>query len=616
MIESNLAYEYVNNIPWDQYPAFAFSDDSKSYLDAFRNVVDKIPFKDQKIEFNDDIWNFNGYFEGINDPSLKISFIGFPSDVKVYSKFFVLYNIMRKKKISTVNRRFSSAKYILNNIIETTQHNNIHLITTEDIIHYILNRNTSPSATHGNFVSIYQFYFFLKHNYKLNFPVDLDEINKQGIIYKKLEKNEDNKLPKIPDEYFNKILNAAINSMRDANTEYNNRVTACAIVLISQLGLRLGDLLALTTDQLFTKKLSKSGLTTNYIHYRTRKPSKPNSPMLEFDIFSNPLCTEAYETLKDIRLECEFSKTNDYLYILNSVAGSVDEFPISRTRYNREYKRFMHKYLPVDCLQEWEGLKPSVDNVWDFDKKKNKRKIIYIPDTRQFRVNLCTTLYENGIHLAFIQKYMGHLSEYMMGYYVRPKDTYQENIQYSEKVIKEIAGEDITPLGNGVGKDIKEGIKKFISDNNFKVETDIKAIMKALDDKVIIRGKNGGVCIKTSIIPCSKDARTDEILCAYNLCPNLFHFYYMIDVTYINFQTLIETYEMANNNGNIRATQKELNKIKDLIRRRLIPELDELENEIMAHGEEVILNQHSSLKEIIANRKFIREEAEIWMAKS
>ena len=67
------------------------------------------------------------------------------------------------------------------------------------------------------------------------------------------------------------------------------------------------------------------------------------------------------------------------------------------------------------------------------------------------------------------------------------------------------------------------------------IETDIDAIMETIGDKVIIRGKTGGVCIKTSFMPCSKDARTNELLCSYNLCPNLFHFYYMIDVSYLNF---------------------------------------------------------------------------------
>ena len=165
----------------------------------------------------------------------------------------------------------------------------------------------------------------------------------------------------------------------------------------------------------------------------------------------------------------------------------------------------MCKYCLDDVRKDWDGIKKRIY----FSAQTGKIKIS-IPDTRQFRVHLCTALYEKGIPLVYIQRYMSHLSEYMLGYYVRPKDTYQENIAYSEKVIKEIAVNDTTPLGL-LGEDIKKNIKKFITDNNFNVETDIEAIVKAFGDKVVIRGKTGGVCIKTSIVPCSKDARTNEM---------------------------------------------------------------------------------------------------------
>jgi len=148
------------------------------------------------------------------------------------------------------------------------------------------------------------------------------------------------------------------------------------------------------------------------------------------------------------------------------------------------------------------------------------------------------------------------------------------------------------------------------------IETDIDAIMETIGDKVIIRGKTGGVCIKTSFMPCSKDARTNELLCSYNLCPNLFHFYYMIDVSYLNFKTLQETYTSCKKKGNIRASQKELNKIKDLIRRRLIPELDELDKEIDKKGMKTIIDKYPSLIDVIENKEDIREEINIWMKKN
>lgn len=608
MIDSNLAYDYVDGIPWDKNPAFAFSNDAEAYLNAFKNIISVVPTKDLRISYSDDIWDFNTYFKNQNNKSLKFIFSNYPEEIRDYAKFFVLHCIMGKKKISTTNVRILAASGIISDIIANTTHKSIYLITTEDIKTEIARRNVSPSTAHNHYESIYQFYFFLINNYKLDLPVDIGEIKQLGIAEKNRAKAaiDETKLPNIPEDYFSKILNAAIKVMRDKSETYNSRATACLIIMLTQLGLRIGDLLALTTDRLFEKKLARSGNTTHFIHYKAQKPSKPHSPMLEFDIFSNSLCTEAYSTLKNLRKNCKFS-TEPFLYVLDHCQNSNDTYPIAATRFNQEFKKFIFNQLYDDAIKDWEGVKKSV---YYFAAKKSIK--LSVPDTRQFRVHLCTALYEKGIPLVYIQRYMGHLSEYMLGYYVRPKDTYQENIAYSEKVIKEIVGDDTTPLGI-MGNDIKTNIQKFIADNNFNVYTDIDAIMQAMGDKVIIRGKTGGVCIKTSLMPCSKDARTNEMMCAYNLCPNLFHFYYMADVTYINFQTLQETYDTNLKNGQIKAAQKEKNKIKDLLKRRLIPELDELDKELSRKGSQQIIDNYPGLRDVIENEIGIRREIAEWM---
>lgn len=405
--------------------------------------------------------------------------------------------------------------------------------------------------------------------------------------------------------------------MRNKETDYSTRMTAAMLVILSQTGLRLGDLLCITTDSLIEKKLVKSGNVTHYIHYIAKKPSKAHAPVLEFNIFSNSLTTEAFKIMLKLRKTCENSKGHKYLYVLPTVARSKDEYPLQRFRFKKEYQKIMYTYLHNESLMEWYGIPPCIYQTWNKEKKEKEKITLNIPESRQYRVHLCTALYEKGVPLVYIQRYMSHLSDYMMGYYVRPKDTYQENISYSEQVIKEIVEEDITPLGgNLIGKDIKTNIQKFIEDNGFNVKTDIETIMKELGNKVIIRGKTGGVCIKTSLMPCSKDARTNEMMCAYNLCPNLFHFYYMIDVTYLNFKTLQETYKTMKSNGNTKAAQKELNKLKDLSRRRLIPELDELEKELTKKGFNTVIDQHPSIIEIIENKDDIRKEINLWMNKN
>ena len=86
----------------------------------------------------------------------------------------------------------------------------------------------------------------------------------------------------------------------------------------------------------------------------------------------------------------------------------------------------------------------------------------------------------------------------------------------------------------------------------------------------------------------------------------------MVDVSYLNFQTLQDTYKAMKETGKIKAAQKELAKLKDLINRRLIPELDELDKEIAIKGFDTILEKHPSLIEVMENREKIREEIEIW----
>ena len=611
MIPSNLAYDYVKDIPWEQNPAFAFSDDAEAYISAFQSVVKKLPEEKDRISFSDDIWDFNPYFEDSNTKSHRFCFDIAPPEIRDYLKFFVLHKAMGKTKLSTAYVRMTNAVSIINHVITDTSHNSLGLITTEDLCHEIQRRNTSPSTAHNNYEAVYQFFYFLINNYRLDLPVDVEELKRLGVAAKESSKEEDTKLPDIPEEYFNAILEKAVSLMRDPSRPYNERATAGIIVMLSQLGLRIGDLMSLTTDRLFARKLPQSGQTAYYIHYKSHKPSKPHDQMLEFDIFSNSLCTEAFETLKTIRQSCRFSN-EPYLYVLDPVYRSKNIYPLPNHRFNREFKHFLYNNLLKEASVAWEGIEMRILNIGSGRTKQRLR--LSVPDTRQFRVHLCTALYNKGIPLVYIQKYMGHLSEYMLGYYVRPRDTCQENIAYSEKVIMDIAGDDLTPIGL-MGSDLRENIKLFISERKLDVRTDIHEIMKALDNKLVIRGKTGGVCIKTSLMPCAKDARTNEIMCAYNLCPNLFHFYYMADISYLDFKALQATYEENLSAGHTKAAQKELQKIKDLLRRKLIPELDELSREIGLKGKDHIIIRNPSLSVVIDNIAGIREEIESWMQK-
>lgn len=615
VIQGNLAYDYVGDIPWDSTPVFAFSGQTDKYLEAFRNVVDKVPTRDMKISFTDNIWDFNPYFDGINAESYKLNFIDFPDSIRDYMKFYVLHSIMGRNKISTANARISIFKSIITRLMDSPG-SQLTLLTTNDFCQYIDNKDITATGKHDMYISSFMVLSFIKNNYRLPLLVDLPLLKQRAAEEKKRSKEEANKLPDIPKEYFNAILNTAVRVMRDEKAEYNRRATACEIVMLSQLGLRTGDLMALRVSDRFKKTIPGSGHKVAYIHYRSRKPSKPHDDMLEFDIFCTDLCSEAIDVLIKLRKSNPLAKDNDYLYVLLPGLNTKDELPVANYRFNTQYKLFLYEELKTSALLDWKGVKKTKFVPNNLRWSDENITMLSVPDTRQFRVHLCTSLYNDyNVPLEFIRRYMGHLSEYMMGYYVRPKDTYQEDIAYAEKAIREIAGkEDLRLLGGSSPDDLKENIKRFIAEKHIDVMTDTKAVVDAFGDKLIIRGKRGGMCIKTSIMPCAKDRRTNALYCSYNLCPNLFHFFYMADASYADFKTLQETYRAAKEHGHTREAEKELYKLRDLCGKSLIPELDELQQEIAKKGAGHVIEKYPTLLPIVENLHGIRKEVAEWMA--
>jgi integrase len=606
-----LTDQYVKEIPWEDNPTFAFNDTAEKYAEAFQNVLQYIPGDDARICFDDDYWDFRPYYEDINSDSYLIRFSNADDDYVNYLKFFVLYAIGRKSKISTAERRISDFICIISSIKANTNHKSFSLITTEDVIDIIESKDISNSRLHSLFACTYLIYDFIQKNYRLDLPIEVDVLKEKSAHYKKMAKEMDDRLPNIPEDYYSAIIDTAIKVLYDNSQPLNLRMTAGLIIIASQTGLRRQDLIGIKTDDLMEKYLPVSGVKCHYLHYQTRKPSKAHSDMLEFDIYASELCAEAFNTMLEIRKDCEFAN-QPYLYVLPSFYGSTNEYPIAESRYNNEYLRFYYTYLFELTQKDWEGISPVKYTVGNRTSDNYHEHRLNAPKTSQFRVHLATSLYNNGVSLVYIQRYLGHLSEYMIGYYVRPKDDSRENAEFAERIVRKITVDKQTPIGH-MGKELKDNLMKFIETGHYNVATDTKQILDDLGEKLVIREKGAGLCcIKTSIIPCKNDARTNEVLCAYGMCPNIFHFYDAIDVTYMQFHAIQDAYQENIDNGFERAAQKELNKIKDFIRRRLTPEINELEKVINKIGIEEFCAQHPDLSSIAKTIPQIKEEIRQW----
>ncbi len=207
---------------------------------------------------------------------------------------------------------------------------------------------------------------------------------------------------------------------------------------------------------------------------------------------------------------------------------------------------------------------------------------------------------------------MGHLSYEMQGYYVRPKDQVQENESFSKKTLEDLLTGKLTLLGSN-SKDLIERINDFIRSNNFQVDKNLDAIVNSLMKNIPIRQKLGGVCIKASLLrECSIDAKTNKYYCAYSVCPNVFHFFYNIDISYRKASELSKSIEINAKNGFKKQVQKEANMLKTVINKQLDPELVELKKEISKRGIEELFMEYPDISNIIENLELVEQEVSEW----
>lgn len=604
MIENLLTDNYVKNIPWEKTSKKCFMDDNNKYEEAFKSVLEYVPNSDNKITYSENVWDFNDYYKDINSKDYIIYFNKASEDYRDYLKMFVIYKITQKSKVSTIKTRIFCFISIIS-AIKNEQNKPFSLITTDDIKNEIESRNIISSTKHNLYVAAYLIYEFIIKNYELSLPVDINELQKKSAEDRAISKKESTKIPNIPEDYYSIILTKAIETLDNEKASYNRRMTAGLIIIETQTGLRTQDLLGLKVSDLHEKKLPVSNVMCNYLHFQTRKPSKAHSDMLEFDIYASQLCADAFNKMSILRKKCVY-KNEPYLYVLDSSKNSTNKYPIETNRLRIEYRKFFLEELKNLTCEKWEGITP-VNHI-----QGGKTYKLNIPEIRQYRVHLATALYNNGVSLNYIKKYLGHLSEYMLGYYVRPKNPGHENAKYAERIVKKIAGDDMTPLGS-MGAELKQNLQQFIKEGKYNVKSDTSKILNDLGENLVIREKGPGLCcIKTTIIPCKYDARTDKMLCAFGTCPNIFHFFDMINVSYMQFHELQNSYQQNKDNGFKRAAEKELNKLKSFCKGRLTPELDELERVVKTKGLSAFVKQYPDLQYYATNIDNIRKEIQLW----
>lgn len=597
---------------------FYTSDNMAAYYAAIRLINGDQPIE-KSIDYHETTWNYNLPTGDTRGDHTKIARLGnCPDELYHCARFFQIHKLERRKKPSSICLRLNDSLRVLTSIMEKTEHKSLGVISTDDIIEEITNRDAGQARLHSLFESLYQFYYFLEENCRMTLPVNYETLKKLGQQAKRLEKAsvEENKWPNIPEAYFDIILKGSCKVMRDDKAMPRFRAVAASIILLSQLGIRLGDMLNLKVNSMFEE--DAEGLKMHYINYTVEKLSKPHAPKTRFDIFASPLAVEAFNVLLSMRKYHRMHKNSDILILLPAQtkpnAYKTDGNAMPRHAWRAAYADFMISIFWHECHMDWEGIRKKTIEYYHRDLKIKMKEVVSIPASPQYRVHLCTYLFNHGVKLSYIEEHLAHLSEAMYGYYARPKDTRQENAEMAETFIKNVVVDNMTPIGLH-SDELKTNLLNFIERKKLNVHTDMSEIMKVLDNEVAIRAKTGGFCYKASFLSCPEDPHTKNLLCAFNRCPNVYTFFYMADISYLKFKGHQEAYYANLQRGLKNAARKELINSMDVLSRNLEPQLFQLEKEIQVHGVEVIVEKYPSLRLITEHLIEIKQEIRIWKTK-
>lgn len=569
-----------------------------------------LPLKDQTMYFSDDIWDLT-YRKASNipDTKLKLHFDWIPDAFRDHVKYIWLLKLLQHEvKIQTLYENLS----LLSKFLIFAEQRGIlkeSLITLSDIKAFYASASYSPYREHISKIVV-QDYLFM-YSLFLGGP-DLDTSISRYLLSMDsallaCERDKGN-TPNITHEYYSTLLKALEKIAYypdDDDLPYVG--IACIYIILMQVGIRIGELLNVSINSMQYRTLPDR-TPVPFLEYKTWKRIRGDQTAENAYTFVTPKAEKAFKRLIDFLTNAREQIGTEVLFVFPDKFPNASDYPINSDRFNKIAKLlfvYLDRYFPtIDVPEEQRGSLHTV--------KLGDGHTLTYPITRQFRVYVCRDLYYRGIPLEYIQKFMAHLlCRTTIDNYVQPKNA-QENPTFTHNLLAGIITRKIEPLGGKPG--LVEKIDEFIRENNYNVQTDIETICAGLAEKLPVREKAGGVCIKSSMQrDCSIDAETNDYLCSYDVCPNIYHFYFDAAYTLQNIKDLQISIKHNTQINRTRQVEKDKNMLQTIIRKRLIPELESLKSHLDKEGRDAILNSYPDLLYIVDNFDAIMKEAQEWI---
>lgn len=580
-----------------------------------------IEFQGFSIDFSSDFWDFTSATE-LNVASARLR-IRFPEiQLKNPLKVFLLNQITsRTAKLQTLIGKTGTLIHIMRS--GYLNHSGCpSLINSSDITQYVNLRQTQVGSRSiiGEIIAMRDFLTFYDKTFEPIADTSLLEILNQygkrlNIVICNIKGT-----PRIPEEYLTNLISVCQTIIRSSSEPQSNQITAATLLILSQTGLRISELLACKTESLQVLPGHAGFPDIAYMKYFRTKGTKEDNRYSDARTILNPIALEAYRWLEKQcrqhrqRLEADTlivypKQKNRYCnavtFLTNELtlfASHADEFKARNTqnKFPELHATEMRKAFRRLSKEQRKGLRPD--------------DILVYPATHQFRSTVATSMLEQGVDPHFIQEHLGHSAyDITTGYFKNDQDV---NRRYTETVYRCIVEDGAKPIGPHADEFMAR-IQAFIdSEMSAKVVPDVETLESKLAHKFPLIKKVGGMCIRCgAVMPCEDMDETNKIYCAFRICPNQCIMYFMADDTLDALRVMQDNYRRNVDNGFQKAAECELRKLQWIARDELIPEINAMDQQLKTIGRDRILQRFPNLAHIIDNEESIRKEVEEWLSK-
>jgi site-specific recombinase XerD len=622
----NSSLKEIHNIQWlfpVEFDEAVLNGVNTNIIFGHIKRIDKLPIVSGDIYFSSDIWDFNSVtLKRVPKRKSEFNFSNLNFDSKDHVKFFTLSEIWKDvDKVQTIYVTVSNIKdfiqYLASNGIYSLDY-----VSLQTVKNYFQVKETLTAGTIQRYkLNLIKYFQFYSSNFT---PIEWLDIHKylSNTDSHALEaQRQANKWDTIPEQYFDNLIACLTKVMDDTKSPIDDRGIAAMVILLSQTGLRNGELCDCTVGSLGSMEILNGTKTAHFLRYKTSKGVKGNGNFKEVYTIMTELACRAYSTLETIYRTSRIKANSNLLY----VPLRARTLPVSENTLTRMTTAIALKYgKEIGCI--------NVDAQYSTLYHQNigvliERKVISneylsmymptdtlsIPRPHQYRVKLCNELINQGVSLLYVQRHMNHLEkEITLGYQRIERDLEKEK-EFAESVMKMLVTGESEIMGEG--KDtLMLRINEHLESSNLNIANDVDEIVRDLTKKVPIRAKEGGICIKSGPIrECGKSDATDELFCAYGMCNNLFHSFFMIDINYQKYTTLLKTIKYNQEKGFKKASEKETNKLRWIVETYLIPELVELQKEVQRKGEIEIKKKFPQVSYFVDNYDSINKEVRSWI---